>query len=180
MSSGAPPIRGAPAAGPPRGCSGAFRVKRPVGRAGPREFSPARHLGERGEAARGKQSAARACTPAQPSDGPPRRIWPLSTVRARCPTNQKASQNRSVWFSEWDRSALANAAGRAEKSGENFGQSPVSAVGRARRRPAGGFGSRTGVCSRPKRKLFEPAEIPVRERSCYCSRCCLRWIRHRT
>ena len=37
----------------------AFRVNRPVVRAGPREFSPARHLGERGEAARGNQSVPR-------------------------------------------------------------------------------------------------------------------------
>jgi hypothetical protein len=156
-----------PAAGPPRGCSGAFRV---------REFSPARHLGERGEAARGNQSGPRlhAGTAVRWAAGAD-----LAALRGTrcCPTNLKASRNRSVRFSEWDRSALANAAGRAEKSGENFGQSPVSAVGRARRRrvsrarrPAGGFGARTGVCSRPKRKLFEPAEMPVRERSCSCSR----------
>lgn len=147
-----------PAAGPPREktpsgrCSGLSREKRPIGRAGgTRRNFHRRDTWANEVMPRGETRAARASTPAQPSDGPPARIWPLPPRYALSHERIKASES----LGSVQRVGSSNAAG----------QSLGSAIGRARRRrvwgarrPAAGFGTRTGVCSRTKRKLFEPPE----------------------
>jgi hypothetical protein len=105
---------------------------------------------------RGETRAARASTPEQPSDGPPARIWPLPPRYALSHGHEriKASESLgSVRFSEWGRmqpgspSVLRSAA----PGGDAFGA-------RGGRHPAAGFGTRTGVCSRPKRKFVRTTD----------------------
>lgn len=107
------------------------------------------------------------------------------SLRYALATSQKASESLGLGSVSGIARCRGECSRASRKKWGEFRQCPVSAVGRARRRrvsgarrPAGGFGTRTGVCSRPKRKLFGTPEMPVRE--CSCSRCCLRWIRHRT
>lgn len=135
-----------PAAGPPREktpsgrCSGLSREKRPIGRAGgTRRNFHRRDTWANEVMPRGETRAARASTPAQPSDGPPARIWPLPPRYALSHGHEriKASESLgSVRFGSASGVECSRASGRI-RAVHRFCGRPRPAASRLERAAAG-------------------------------------------
>lgn len=166
----------------------AFRVKRDpsAAREGPGEFSPARHLGERGDAAWGNQSGPRvhAGTAVRWAAGAD--LAAPSAVRAvprpRAYKGVGIARFGSVRFSEWGRmqpgerknsgspSVLRSAAPGGDAFGARGGRQ------RALARALGFVRVRNGICSNPLRDARARAQLFLllfkMDRT---PQCCLSW-----
>jgi hypothetical protein len=142
---------------------------RPRGR-DPAEFSPARHLGERGGAARGNQSGPRvhAGTAVRWAAGAD--LAAPSAVRAV----PRAYKGVGI-----ARFGSASGVVECSRAVPRLCDRPRPAATRLGRAAAGSglWHAHWGLFAYETEIVRTPWEMPERERS--CSRCCLRWIGHR-